>query len=634
MTTQPPPIEFKVRADARQAQQEMDGLNKKFKEGETASAMLDKRIEALTKDLDQLSTAVVSGKGNTEAYRAEMQRLERQLDALHGVTPPTSKAIESLGSSMEQASGKTRNVGQAALEASRAMEDLQYGVGGVVNNIPSLVMSLGGGAGLTAAISLAAVGVNQLVKAFTKVDKGAEEATKAASKHVDDLVERIAGLRSELRKLALGADGFERAERQQAVDTAEQQAKRLSEALGGMERVADLAKRFKSGAEVTKAYGISLTGAADRARASAMNLAVTPEEIDAAMKAVKDLEDARTAMRLTIQKNQLREVLDNEKEAEEEARREAEKAARARARGELKEDEALAKARYDQFVAHLDDEDKALKEVAKARREQRKKEQEEAEKDAEKSAKALVRFYRKEMRDEEREQKKAQKEQQKAVELHNKRFDELYTASIYDQMAMRTLATDTEINELDRLSRHEFDVLKARHDAYSDFYQMMGSTLTASIGWVAGATDNLVEDWVTGQEKMFERFASSVMKQAGQSLIGSGTKLAGEAIVSLFTPGLQPLAAAQGAAAAGLIGTGIGLGGVATGIMHVAGGGALFKSMPDKASERDRGASPRSSSDSSSGGPLVVNISYGVGGPLPEDTAREVRKVLDVDSRR
>ena len=70
MTTQPPPIEFKVSADARQAQEAIDGLNKKFKEGETASSMLDKRIEALTKDLDQLSTAIVSGKGNTEAYRA------------------------------------------------------------------------------------------------------------------------------------------------------------------------------------------------------------------------------------------------------------------------------------------------------------------------------------------------------------------------------------------------------------------------------------------------------------------------------------------------------------------------------------------------------------------------------------
>lgn len=53
---------------------------------------------------------------------------------------------------------------QSLLEFSRAAEDAQYGIAGVVNNIPGLVASLGGGAGVVGAASLAAIGIAQLVK--------------------------------------------------------------------------------------------------------------------------------------------------------------------------------------------------------------------------------------------------------------------------------------------------------------------------------------------------------------------------------------------------------------------------------------------------------------------------------------
>jgi hypothetical protein len=50
---------------------------------------------------------------------------------------------------------------------------------------------------------------------------------------------------------------------------------------------------------------------------------------------------------------------------------------------------------------------------------------------------------------------------------------------------------------------------------------------------------------------------------------------------------------------------------------------------------RDRGAAPRSSrGGDGGGGPLVVNVSYGVGGPLPEDTAREIARVMKTGNRR
>jgi hypothetical protein len=151
---------------------------------------------------------------------------------------------------------------------------------------------------------------------------------------------------------------------------------------------------------------------------------------------------------------------------------------------------------------------------------------------------------------------------------------------------------------------------------------------------VSNASQKLIDDRITGEKLAFESFYTSIMKQAGQSLIASGISLGGKALESALTVGGAPLAVAQFAGSAALIGSGMALGGVATGLMHQAQGGTIGQALPDKDSRKDRGASPSSSRDSSSGGPLVVNISYGVGGPLPEDTAREVRKVLDVDSRR
>jgi hypothetical protein len=97
------------------------------------------------------------------ATEDEVRRLILEVvgeEKVHSLKKATDEERESL----EKLPKAHRDVGYAALEASRGIEDLQYGLGGVINNIPGLVIALGGTAGLTAAISLLAVGVNQLVK--------------------------------------------------------------------------------------------------------------------------------------------------------------------------------------------------------------------------------------------------------------------------------------------------------------------------------------------------------------------------------------------------------------------------------------------------------------------------------------
>jgi hypothetical protein len=95
-------------------------------------------------------------------------------------------------------------------------------------------------------------------------------------------------------------------------------------------------------------------------------------------------------------------------------------------------------------------------------------------------------------------------------------------------------------------------------------------------------------------------------------------------------------------AAPGQIAGGLGL--VAAGSAIQSGGpaavqallGAASGASPSSATSaaRDRGASPRSSSNTGGGGPLVLNIAYGVAGPLPEDTAREVARAMRAGNRR
>jgi hypothetical protein len=112
------------------------------------------------------------------------------------------------------------NAGTAVLEASRAFEDMQYGIRGVLNNIPSLIFALGGSAGLAGVISVAAVAgsalwtkfssgsqqakketegyletFKQLVEVYTELDKNsAEDRAKAAEQVATNLKNSLAGI--------------------------------------------------------------------------------------------------------------------------------------------------------------------------------------------------------------------------------------------------------------------------------------------------------------------------------------------------------------------------------------------------------------------------------------------------------
>lgn len=78
------------------------------------------------------------------------------------------------------------DIGQSALMMAQFADDAQYGLRGIMNNVPGLVMALGGGAGLAGVLSIAMLAVSKLWEAFGGAD-GAMGKTDAAAKKLDDL---------------------------------------------------------------------------------------------------------------------------------------------------------------------------------------------------------------------------------------------------------------------------------------------------------------------------------------------------------------------------------------------------------------------------------------------------------------
>jgi hypothetical protein len=505
-----------------------------------------------------------------------------QVEKVEVAFQKTDMAARNAGASIDRATGPTRNLGQAALETSRGIEDLQYGIGGVVNNIPSLVMALGGSMGLTAVISLAAVGINQVVKNFGNVDPAAKEAASKAAEHVKGLRDEIAGLGRDLRALQVGAERAAMEMQGEAVGRAASRAREALAPLGGIERFERL-----QGKE-----GLPLT---------------IREQMDAARKAMSELDDEAAKLagmrRIQLEKESQRAIdlaVDTANGQEDAYQRSLKEG--------VKNAADAAKMRYDVYVAGLDAEDKALREVAESRR---KDEEARLKQDAE-------------IRD------IFTTAESNMIDWVGKMREEAQ-----DHRAKNELKAYDERRKLAEKEKKEQEKDAAEmQKKWDDFYMGFAELGAQGFGMVASAGQQYFDDIITGQEHAAEMMAISLMRTAGDALVGHGVNLLGASVVSLLTPGLQPLAAAQAGAGAGLVAAGMGLGAGATAASHVLAGGTIGQKLPDDKATKDKGASPRSSGGGGGGGPLIVNVSYGAGGPLPEDIAREIHKVTSSGNRR
>lgn len=490
---------------------------------------------------------------------ADAKQAVVEVGKLNTVVEQTKKSAVEMGGAIDTAVRPTRNVGQAALEASRAFEDLQYGLGGVVNNIPSLVMSLGGTAGLTAVISLTAVGVNQLVKNFGGLDPAAKAAAEAAADHVKTLRNEIADLARDLRSLEVGAQRAAMEAQAAAVQAAAEAAGPLVEAAGGVARVRRLEGRE-----------------------------------DLPSKIVEDVKKASEALSL----------LDLEMS----------KLAGMR-RIELEKD---AQRRIDLAVDIANAEEKALQDTAAAQSKAYDKAQKERAANLKANTEALLSAGMDVLKEQDRERAATLKEN---VTYMHKAFqaqldhEEAITALKRAELDARVDA-EKKANEITERER------EASAQAAVDRYVGITSAL-------AVATGTLAAEALAGSEDALGNFLVAASQAAGGFVMLEGGKSLAEGIRGAAN--LDPRAPGQ-------IATGLAL--VAGGAAIQAGGPAAVAALTGNAggatsAAREPGASPRR--DRSTGGgsdSLVVNVSYGVSGPLPEDTARAIAAAVGTSGRR
>jgi hypothetical protein len=154
------------------------------------------------------------------------------------------------------------------------------------------------------------------------------------------------------------------------------------------------------------------------------------------------------------------------------------------------------------------------------------------------------------------------------------------------------------------------------------------------VSLLKGAADIMVE----GQRDMGAKLTALILQQVGTALVAKGTLWAteGVAMMILGVPNGGALAA-QGAFA---ITAGVGMGAASKTITKglTGGGGSSAMARRDSDMSTSGGGVPSAAGtlggSKTQGGSTVINISYGVGGPNPEDAAQAVLNALHLGGRR
>lgn len=125
---------------------------------------------ATKKEIEIKLKSTLDGKGVEEA--------KQKIDSLN-------KSTEQLDKDSQQATRSVKNMGQGMLQVAYFMDDVQYGIRGIMNNIPGLVIGFGGGAGLAGAMSLAVLAGAKLYDWMGNTEAKSKELAKAIEEEAE-----------------------------------------------------------------------------------------------------------------------------------------------------------------------------------------------------------------------------------------------------------------------------------------------------------------------------------------------------------------------------------------------------------------------------------------------------------------
>lgn len=137
---------------------------------------------ATKKEIEIKLKSTLDGKGVEEA--------KQKIDSLN-------KSTDQLDKGSQKATKSIKNMGQRMLQVAYFMDDVQYGIKGILNNIPGLVIGFGGGAGLAGALSLATLAGAKLYEWMSSAEEKSVDLTEKIKEQAQALKDEFGNIQRE-----------------------------------------------------------------------------------------------------------------------------------------------------------------------------------------------------------------------------------------------------------------------------------------------------------------------------------------------------------------------------------------------------------------------------------------------------
>jgi len=177
-------VDIKIKADtsgAKEATKAIDGVDKAVadlsKTEKEATNINGMYLDSLGRIHDASGKFVKVSADERAGLKERIKLQQEEAGAVDRSTVTTNGAAQA-----KEKLAKSSNSGAMGLLAlSNAVQDVQYGFGGMVNNIPQIITGLGMGMGVAGAVQIAAVGIQFLLKNVDLFGEKAKEAARDAS---------------------------------------------------------------------------------------------------------------------------------------------------------------------------------------------------------------------------------------------------------------------------------------------------------------------------------------------------------------------------------------------------------------------------------------------------------------------
>lgn len=232
----------KVDAAQKQASAGVAAWTSATQAGAVGMAKMGAEAGTAAASTDTLSVAIAKLEKEAPAAAAAVKRLQSGVEQMSTQKKKATKDTDDATESIKKYSTGAVNSGQAMLTLGRGIQDLQFGILGVLNNIEALVMALGGTAGLAGVLTMVGVGISILLPYLKGLgDNSAEVAEKQrelakAADAAADAAENEAEIFNEARA------SF--AAHQASVEGLAAQYKSLSEAIANAIRLREQQRRL------------------------------------------------------------------------------------------------------------------------------------------------------------------------------------------------------------------------------------------------------------------------------------------------------------------------------------------------------------------------------------------------------